>query len=120
MDGFDWQVEFAEVFAPKLADATIGGKIAGIVNKTGGQMELTGNPAIGGFDIVLTNPPYVRQELIRELKPTLKRIYKEHYSGTADLYVYFYLRARTNCYVLAGWRVLSHQINGYEQGMERN
>jgi len=47
----------------------------------------------GGFDIVLANPPYVRQELIKDLKPKLKDEYKDWYSGTADLYVFFYLRA---------------------------
>ena len=44
----------------------------------------------GGFDIVLANPPYVRQEEIKDLKPFLKT-YK-CYSGMADLYVYFYER----------------------------
>jgi len=65
--GFDWMVEFAEVFAkPK-------GK--------------------SGFDVVITNPPYVRQELIRDIKPHLKKVYgSKLYSGTADLYVYFYYR----------------------------
>lgn len=61
--GFDWEVEFAEVFAE------------------------------GGFDVVVANPPYVRQELIKPLKPKLKRLYPEIYTGTADLYVYFYGRA---------------------------
>lgn len=63
VQGFDWAVEFAEVFAD------------------------------GGFDIVVANPPYVRQELIKALKPTLKTIYPDVYVGTADLYVYFYARA---------------------------
>ena len=44
-----------------------------------------------GFDVVLGNPPYVRQEKIKELKPTLKNQYA-CYTGTADLYVYFYER----------------------------
>jgi len=44
-----------------------------------------------GFDIVIGNPPYVRQEQIKELKPSLKKHY-DCYSGTADLYVYFYER----------------------------
>ena len=61
--GFDWAVEFAEVFER------------------------------GGFDVVLANPPYVRQELIKDLKPALKAVYGDLYSGTADLYVYFYYRA---------------------------
>ncbi|PDW04837.1 Eco57I restriction-modification methylase domain-containing protein [Candidatus Viridilinea mediisalina] len=63
VQGFDWAVEFAEVFAD------------------------------GGFDIVVANPPYVRQELIKALKPTLKNIYPDVYVGTADLYIYFYARA---------------------------
>ncbi len=45
----------------------------------------------GGFDVVIANPPYVRQEEIKELKPALKRSFK-CYTGTADLYVYFYER----------------------------
>src|SRR5262249_4364757 len=47
--------------------------------------------AVKEFDVVLGNPPYVRQEQIKELKPTLKQ-YFDCYSGTADLYVYFYER----------------------------
>jgi hypothetical protein len=43
----------------------------------------------GGFDIMIANPPYVRQEEIKEFKPALKRSYVT-YTGTADLYVYFY------------------------------
>jgi hypothetical protein len=44
----------------------------------------------GGFDAVIGNPPYVRHELIKPIKPGLKRGYPETYDGTADLYVYFY------------------------------
>ncbi|WP_148821553.1 Eco57I restriction-modification methylase domain-containing protein [Campylobacter concisus] len=40
------------------------------------------------FDVVIGNPPYVRQEAIKEQKPALQK-YKA-YSGTADLFVYFY------------------------------
>ncbi len=42
----------------------------------------------GGFDIVLGNPPYVRHELIKGIKPQLKQQY-ETYHGRADLLVYF-------------------------------
>lgn len=42
-----------------------------------------------GFDIVIGNPPYVRQEQIRNIKPYLKEQYRTFY-GTADLYVYFF------------------------------
>lgn len=45
-----------------------------------------------GFDIVIGNPPYVRQESIKDDKPRFKPHYVT-YSGTADLYVYFYERA---------------------------
>ena len=61
-DEFVWQVEFPEVFQE------------------------------GGFDIVIGNPPYVRQELIRAIKPILKKLFPKVYIGTADLYVYFYKR----------------------------
>lgn len=47
----------------------------------------------GGFDIVIGNPPYVRQESILEQKPGLKAAYPEVYTGTADLYVFFYARS---------------------------
>ena len=60
--GFDWPVEFAEVFVQS------------------------------GFDVVLANPPYVRQELIKDMKPRLAKVYPSVYSGTSDLYCYFYAR----------------------------
>ena len=44
-----------------------------------------------GFDVVIANPPYVRQESIKELKPVLQGQF-ECYTGTADLLVYFYER----------------------------
>ena len=44
-----------------------------------------------GFDVVIGNPPYVRQEKIKALKPMLKKRYT-CYTGAADLYVYFYER----------------------------
>jgi hypothetical protein len=45
----------------------------------------------GGFDIVLGNPPYVRMELIKAMKPYLERRY-EVVSDRADLYCYFFER----------------------------
>jgi adenine-specific DNA-methyltransferase len=42
-----------------------------------------------GFDICIGNPPYVRQEQIKEFKPIFKSQY-DCYTGVADLYVYFY------------------------------
>ncbi len=41
-----------------------------------------------GFDIVIGNPPYVRQEGIRDIKEEVKKHY-ETYESKADLYVYF-------------------------------
>ncbi len=96
VDGFDWVVEFAEVFdGPDGLGLTVSGAMAQIVNTTAGQMELAGEAAKhGGFDVILANPPYVRQELLGgEYKAQLKAIYPEVYAGAADLYVYFYARA---------------------------
>jgi hypothetical protein len=59
---FDWTLDFTEVFANT------------------------------GFDVVLTNPPYVRQELIGGIKSTLEALYPDVYMGTADLYCYFFAR----------------------------
>lgn len=61
-DEFVWQVEFSEVFQE------------------------------GGFDIIIGNPPYVRQENIRSSKQTLKKRFREFFTSMADLYVYFYKR----------------------------
>ena len=56
---FDWQAAFPEVLAQ------------------------------GGFDVVVGNPPYIRQELLSPFKPWLEAHY-EVFHGMADLYVYFY------------------------------
>ncbi|GCA72874.1 modification methylase PaeR7I [Microcystis aeruginosa NIES-2519] len=61
--GFDWVVEFAEVLAE------------------------------GGFDIQVANPPYVRMELFKEIKPALRKNFPEVHSDRSDLYCYFYGRA---------------------------
>ena len=49
--GFDWGVEFAEVFVPKEPESTIDGEIP-----LGDKLAAETQP--GGFDIVLANPPY--------------------------------------------------------------
>jgi hypothetical protein len=58
---FDWQAAFPEVFSREQ----------------------------GGFDVVVGNPLYVRQELLSPFKPYLQSKYRA-YHGMADLYVYFY------------------------------
>ena len=65
---FDWHAEFPEIF--------------GRCGDRNGD---------GGFDVVVGNPPYVRQELLSDIKPYLEREYRS-YHGMADLYVYFYER----------------------------
>jgi hypothetical protein len=47
--------------------------------------------AEGGFDVVLGNPPYVRMEHLKALKPYLEKRY-EVASDRADLYCYFFER----------------------------
>ncbi|EKN8384174.1 Eco57I restriction-modification methylase domain-containing protein [Campylobacter jejuni] len=42
-----------------------------------------------GFDLIIGNPPYIRQEELKELKPHLAKNYKI-YKGTSDIYTYFY------------------------------
>jgi hypothetical protein len=43
----------------------------------------------GGFDVVVGNPPYVRQEWISPFKLYFQANYRS-YHGVADLYIYFY------------------------------
>jgi len=62
---FHWELEFPEAFAGKEKP---------------------------GFDIVIGNPPYVRQEKLGEDKAYFKSIFKIYHS-IADLYVYFFERA---------------------------
>lgn len=59
--GFEWKSAFPEIFAE------------------------------GGFDVVLGNPPYVRMELIKPMKPWLEKRY-EVVADRADLYAYFFER----------------------------
>ena len=47
--------------------------------------------ANGGFDAVIGNPPYVRQEHLGSIKEHLQANFQS-YHGMADLYVYFYER----------------------------
>lgn len=47
--------------------------------------------AEGGFDIVLGNPPYVRMEFLKAMKPYLEKRF-EVVSDRADLYAYFFER----------------------------
>jgi len=58
---FDFKINFSEVFRKK-----------------------------GGFDVVIANPPYIRQESIRNLKPMLQKAGYEVYNSTSDIYTYFY------------------------------
>ena len=58
---FNWQTEFAEILDPIHGEK---------------------------FDIVIGNPPYVRQEYLKQFKPYFEQNYESH-GGMADLYVYF-------------------------------
>jgi hypothetical protein len=68
---FHWDLEFPEVFVDLR------------------RRDWAGNP---GFDAVIGNPPYVRQEELTPLKGYLKVQYSHIYQGTADLFIYFFGR----------------------------
>jgi type I restriction-modification system DNA methylase subunit len=95
--GFDWAVEFAEVFMPTAEDKRVDNMFT-FVNDYDQQPALiedtNANLETGGFDIVLANPPYVRMELFKPIKPILRRNFPAVHSDRADLYVYFYDRAQ--------------------------
>jgi type I restriction-modification system DNA methylase subunit len=64
VNAFDWDREFPEIFKD------------------------------GGFDAVIGNPPYIRQEMIGDFKEYFQQYYKV-YDGVADIYAYFIERGIT-------------------------
>ena len=74
---FDWEKEFPEIFCPRITRKD--------------TKEKYDNESCG-FDAVIGNPPYVRQEMISEFKTYFQRKYQV-YHGVADLYVYFIEKA---------------------------
>jgi len=47
--------------------------------------------ADGGFDCIIGNPPYIRQEWLGPYKPLFQQSY-DSYASTADIYLYFFER----------------------------
>ncbi|EJB12267.1 type II restriction-modification enzyme [Helicobacter pylori CPY1124] len=43
-----------------------------------------------GFDCIIGNPPYIRQEHIKPIKPLLEKQYQDFYNSSADIYTYFF------------------------------
>ena len=80
---FHWEIEFPEVFFG-FEDAE--------QRRIRHKNEIAAGTA--GFDCVVGNPPYVRMEWIKPLKPFLKPKYHCH-TERADLFIYFYERALT-------------------------
>jgi len=81
-----------------------------------------------GFDVVIGNPPYVRQEQLGAAKETFRQQY-DCYTGMADLYVYFFERGlrllrpggvltyiSSNKYFRAGYGA---KLRGYLAGQTR-
>ncbi|WRC57243.1 class I SAM-dependent DNA methyltransferase [Helicobacter pylori] len=43
-----------------------------------------------GFDCIIGNPPYIRQEHIKDIKPLLEKQYQDFYNSSSDIYTYFF------------------------------
>ena len=74
---FHWDIEFPEVFF-------------GFADRDERQIKPREKiaPGSAGFDVIIGNPPYVRQETIKAFKSFFKATYAT-YDSTNDLYVYF-------------------------------
>ncbi|WRF66391.1 class I SAM-dependent DNA methyltransferase [Helicobacter pylori] len=46
-----------------------------------------------GFDCIIGNPLYIRQEHIKDLKPLLQKQYQDFYNSSSDIYTYFFALA---------------------------
>ena len=90
LSGFDWQIEFAEVFTSPAQVADIGGAM----NFGGTLAEL---PARGGFDIIVMNPPYLSASRVpadkRDAFAQYMNMLKSVYGFKNDLYIHFFFRA---------------------------
>ncbi|HEV2207395.1 MAG TPA: TaqI-like C-terminal specificity domain-containing protein [Verrucomicrobiae bacterium] len=87
---FVWQLDFAEVFhRTATGHARTGDDL--LAGEPEPPQPEPGHP--GGFGLVLANPPYVRMELFKAIKPELRTRYPQVHSDRADLYCYFYARA---------------------------
>ncbi|MCX7429269.1 MAG: N-6 DNA methylase [Planctomycetia bacterium] len=87
---FDWQAAFPEVFTPRpLAGEGPGVRAVSSRPRSGKGAGGEGFP--GGFDVVVANPPYIRQEWLAPYKPHFEAAFKS-YNGTADIFTYFFER----------------------------
>ena len=76
---FHWDLEFPEVF----------------YGPRDGTTQVIERKADGGFDAVVGNPPWIRQETIQADKGALASRFAEVFDGVADVYVYFLARGLT-------------------------
>jgi Eco57I restriction-modification methylase len=74
---FHWEIEFPEVFTGFFDP-----------NQTKIMHKDRIKKGSAGFDVVIGNPPYVRQEVLKPLKSYLKSRFQT-FDSTNDLYVYF-------------------------------
>lgn len=74
---FDWETAFPEVMNPSTSSG------GGLVRRSPENVRDE-----GGFDAIVGNPPYVRQETLGEFKSYFETHYKV-FHGIADLYTYF-------------------------------
>jgi len=74
---FHWEIEFPEVFYRQRPG-------------TERQMERAHGEE---FDAVMGNPPWVRQESLKDLKPALRESFQETFAAEADIYVFLVARA---------------------------
>ncbi|SEH04229.1 Eco57I restriction-modification methylase domain-containing protein [Candidatus Venteria ishoeyi] len=79
---FNWAENFPHIFT----EAAQEGWFDDVIDTVAGWFS---DRQSGGFDVILGNPPYVRQELISPIKPCLEKNYQV-YTGVVDLYAYFF------------------------------
>ena len=91
INAFDWAAGFPGVFkSPPAPLLQRGEQVQPQSSQAGSPLSQRGDRGdfSDGFDAVIGNPPYVRQESLADFKAYFADRY-EAYNGSADLYVYF-------------------------------
>lgn len=88
-NNFEWRIEFSKLLDTGLTQEQIANNNKNKQKRNFKNLHKNNQGDFLGFDLVIGNPPYIRQEEIKHLKPHLQKAFSI-YKGTSDIYTYFF------------------------------